>query len=63
MVAPPFEFYEECTLWKEIMELIYRSGGEDDRLKFADFHLHICEKRELLGANNRLLYICRKKHS
>ena len=28
---------------------------------FAAWHLHFAEKRELLGASNHLLYICRKK--
>ena len=28
---------------------------------FADYHLHHCEKRELLGCSSHLLYICRKR--
>lgn len=28
---------------------------------FADYQLHICEKREMLGNSSHLLYICRKK--
>lgn len=27
---------------------------------FLDYHLRFCEKRELLGANSHILYICRK---
>ena len=27
---------------------------------FADYQLHICEKRELLGSSSHLLHICRK---
>lgn len=32
----------------------------DDFPKFINWHLSIGEKRELLGSNNHLLYICRK---
>ena len=28
---------------------------------FADYQLHICEKREMLGYSSHLLYICRKR--
>ena len=28
--------------------------------KLFDWYLHFCEKRELLGNTNHLLYICRK---
>ena len=28
---------------------------------FADYQLHICEKREMLGNSSHLLYICRKR--
>lgn len=28
---------------------------------YADYHLHHCERRELLGCSSHLLYICRKK--
>ena len=28
---------------------------------FADYRLHICEKRELLGNSSRLIYICKKR--
>jgi len=34
--------------------------SDEDFESFAKWHLHFCEKRELLGANNHLLYICRK---
>lgn len=30
---------------------------------FADYQLHICEKREMLGNSSHLLYICRKRGS
>ena len=28
---------------------------------FADYQMHICEKREMLGNSSHLLYICRKR--
>lgn len=31
-----------------------------DFAKYADYHLKTCEKRELLGAQSHLLYVCRK---
>ena len=34
---------------------------DEDFLAFADYQLHICEKREMLGNSSHLLYICRKK--
>ena len=34
--------------------------SEDDFQKLADWYLAFAEKRELLGATNHLLYICRK---
>ncbi|MBR3108014.1 MAG: class I SAM-dependent methyltransferase [Clostridia bacterium] len=34
--------------------------SEEDFQKFADWYLAFAEKRELLGAANHLLYICRK---
>ncbi len=36
------------------------SFSEADFQKFADWYLAFAEKRELLGATNHLLYICRK---
>ena len=35
--------------------------SDDDFMAFVDYHLHTCERRELLGASSHLLYICRKK--
>lgn len=34
---------------------------DSDFISFIKWHLNFCEKRELLGQNNHLLYICRKK--
>lgn len=34
---------------------------DEDFRAFADYQLHICEKREMLGNSSHLLYICRKK--
>lgn len=34
--------------------------SDDDFKAFAEYHLHNCEKRELLGCSSHLLYICRK---
>ena len=34
-------------------------SDEDFRL-FSEYHLKVCEKRELLGTQTHLLYICRK---
>lgn len=34
--------------------------SDEDFLAFAKYHLHNCEKRELLGSSSHLLYICRK---
>ena len=33
---------------------------DEDFKAFADYQMHICEKRELLGGSSHLLYICRK---
>lgn len=35
--------------------------SDSDFAAFAEYHLAICEKRELLGSSSHLLYICRKK--
>ena len=34
--------------------------SDEDFKKLFDWYLHFCEKRELLGNTNHLLYICRK---
>ncbi len=34
---------------------------DDDFKAFADYQLHVCEKRELLGSSSHLLYICKKQ--
>ena len=34
--------------------------SDEDFSAFADYQLHICEKREMLGSSSHLLYICRK---
>ncbi|MBR4162302.1 MAG: class I SAM-dependent methyltransferase, partial [Solobacterium sp.] len=34
--------------------------SDEDFKAFADWYLCFCEKRELLGSTNHLLYICRK---
>ena len=35
--------------------------SDEDFAAFADYQLHICEKREMLGNSSHLLYICKKK--
>lgn len=35
--------------------------SDEDFERYKKYHLAICEKRELLGSSNHLLYICRKK--
>ncbi len=35
--------------------------SDEDFEAFKKWYLAICEKRELLGMTNHLLYICRKK--
>ncbi len=37
------------------------SMTDEDFKAFADYQLHICEKREMLGNSSHLLYICRKR--
>lgn len=37
------------------------SMTDEDFEAFADYQIHICEKREMLGNSSHLLYICRKK--
>lgn len=37
------------------------SMPDEDFDAFAEYHLHNCEKRELLGCSSHLLYICRKR--
>lgn len=48
-----------------VLELAEETAGfqlsDDDFQLFADYHLQTCEKRELLGSQTHLLYICRKK--
>lgn len=34
--------------------------SDDEFEAFAKYHLHHCEKRELLGCSSHLIYICRK---
>lgn len=34
--------------------------SDDDFNAFAKYHLHNCEKRELLGSSSHLLYMCKK---
>ena len=34
---------------------------DEDFKAFADYQMHICEKREMLGSSSHLLYICKKK--
>ena len=34
--------------------------SDEDFRAFAKYHLHNCEKRELLGCSSHLLYICKK---
>ena len=36
------------------------SMTDADFQAFADYQLHICEKREMLGSSSHLLYICKK---
>ncbi len=47
-----------------ILELAERTAGfqmsDEDFKLFAEYHFHTCEKRELLGSQSHLLYICRK---
>ena len=35
--------------------------SDEEFRRFADYHLHHCEKRELLGCSSHLLHICRKR--
>lgn len=48
-----------------VLELAEETAGfqlsDDDFQLFADYHLQTCEKRELLGSQSHLLYVCRKK--
>ncbi len=48
-----------------VLELAERNAhfqlSDDDFKLFADYHFQTCEKRELLGSQTHLLYICRKK--
>ncbi len=37
------------------------SMSDDEFASYAAYHLHHCEKRELLGSSNHLLYICEKQ--
>ena len=37
------------------------SMTDKDFEAFADYQLHICEKREMLGNSSHLLYICKKR--
>ena len=34
---------------------------DEDFEAFADYQLHICEKREMLGNSGHLLHICKKQ--
>ena len=37
------------------------SMTDEEFAAFADYQLHICEKREMLGNSSHLLYICKKR--
>lgn len=37
------------------------SMTDEDFEAFADYQLHICEKREMLGNSSHLLYVCKKR--
>ena len=37
------------------------SMTDEDFEAFADYQLHICEKREMLGNSSHLIYICKKR--
>lgn len=47
-----------------VLEIAQKSGDfmmtDEDFEAFADYQIHICEKREMLGNSSHLLYICRK---
>lgn len=43
----------------ERTEMLNSLYSQDFRL-FSEYHLNTCEKRELLGTQAHLLYICRK---
>lgn len=46
----------------EVLEQMTEFGiSDDDFEKFKKYHLSICEKREMLGYANHLLYICTKQ--
>lgn len=48
-----------------VMEVLEQMSGfgidDDDFDKYKKYHLSICEKREMLGYANHLLYICTKQ--
>ena len=51
-----------CDNVLEIAERRYDFRMSDDDFRvFANYQLHICEKREMLGSSSHLLYICRKR--
>ena len=37
--------------------------SDEDFERFAEYHLHHCERRELLGLSSHLIHICRKRSS
>lgn len=47
-----------------VLEIAQKSAdfrmSDEDFEAFADYQIHICEKREMLGNSSHLLYICRK---
>ena len=49
----------DCIL-EEAEQIPDFSLPDGDFEKFKNWYLNICEKRELLGSTNHLLYICRK---
>ena len=48
-----------------VLEIAQERGDfsmtDEDFAAFADYQLHICEKREMLGSSSHLLHICRKR--
>ena len=37
--------------------------SDEEFRAFEEYHLHSCERRDLLGCSSHLLYICKKRHA
>lgn len=62
VLGPLYHLYKAAT--DSVFEIAERNSdfkmSDEDFQLYLKYHLNTCEKRELLGSSNHLLYVCRK---